>query len=200
MASVDKKKALFEAVLELIKEKHELSSIKVSDIAAKADIGKGTVYEYFPSKEELFMQTLLHVAWENLDQTRNSLKTEVGFKTAFLKLMEKINSFMDKNFILFRNLVMNQCGFFFKENRQEELISVLSEIRESYISLFYELIDLAVEEKVLSCRPEKADLFIALNSAMMCLVFKKKGYPEFAEYEKEDILEKSYQSFIRLLK
>lgn len=33
----------------------------VSDIAGEAGVGKGTIYEYFPSKKELFRQVVVHL-------------------------------------------------------------------------------------------------------------------------------------------
>lgn len=53
----EKRERILRASLELFLEKG-MPGMKVSAIAAKADIGKGTVYEYFTSKEELFLGTV----------------------------------------------------------------------------------------------------------------------------------------------
>lgn len=52
-----KRDQILRASLELFLEKG-MKGMKVSAIAAQADIGKGTVYEYFTSKEELFLGTV----------------------------------------------------------------------------------------------------------------------------------------------
>ena len=49
----EKKAAVFRAVLKLLRQGRPLGDLKVSEIAEAAGIGKGTVYEYFPSREEL---------------------------------------------------------------------------------------------------------------------------------------------------
>lgn len=49
----EKERAVYEAVLKLLGEGQDLSDLTVSQIAAAAGIGKGTVYEYFPSKKEI---------------------------------------------------------------------------------------------------------------------------------------------------
>ena len=43
--------ALYRGVLELLDEGADVNTIKVSDITAKAGIGKGTAYDYFKSRE-----------------------------------------------------------------------------------------------------------------------------------------------------
>lgn len=50
-----KVKAMYEAVLDLFASGRELSTLKVSEITARAGIGKGTAYEYFSSKEEMIV-------------------------------------------------------------------------------------------------------------------------------------------------
>ena len=52
----EKKAAVFRAVLKLLRQGRPLGDLKVSEIAEAAGIGKGTVYEYFPSREELLRE------------------------------------------------------------------------------------------------------------------------------------------------
>lgn len=54
----DKEKAVYEAVLSLLESGREFSELKVQQIADAAGIGKGTVYEYFASKEEILQGTV----------------------------------------------------------------------------------------------------------------------------------------------
>ncbi|MBN2558643.1 MAG: TetR/AcrR family transcriptional regulator [Clostridia bacterium] len=49
-----KRELILQSVLDIMME-NGVNGLKVSDIAKRADIGKGTVYEYFPSKEDLFL-------------------------------------------------------------------------------------------------------------------------------------------------
>jgi len=50
---MDKKEQILHAALEVF-AKQGLDKGKIADIAVKAGIGKGTIYEYFSSKEEIF--------------------------------------------------------------------------------------------------------------------------------------------------
>lgn len=51
---------MYQAVSELLRERQDLSGVKVSDITSKAGIGKGTAYEYFSSKEELIANAIIY--------------------------------------------------------------------------------------------------------------------------------------------
>ena len=50
--------AMNEAVISLLAEGRELNSLRVSEITARAGIGKGTAYEYFSSKAEIIATAL----------------------------------------------------------------------------------------------------------------------------------------------
>ena len=52
-ARIDKKNRIIEAAVVVFAQKG-YASATVADIAARAEIGKGTIYEYFASKEDLF--------------------------------------------------------------------------------------------------------------------------------------------------
>ena len=55
-----KVKAVYRAVISLFAEGADLNSLTVAEIAEKAGIGKGTVYEYFKNKEEMIAGALFH--------------------------------------------------------------------------------------------------------------------------------------------
>ncbi len=50
--------SIFEGIYALLNQGRQLHELKVSDIAAAAGMGKGTVYEYFSSKDEIIRQAL----------------------------------------------------------------------------------------------------------------------------------------------
>lgn len=107
-----KEVALYESVISLIEEGEAIGSLKISQIAQRAGIGKGTTYEYFKSKEELIGKALfynLHMKTENLFQ-------EAGQVQGFKETMYTIFSWMEKNLkdnpFLYQLLSVN--GFVYK--------------------------------------------------------------------------------------
>lgn len=83
---IDKVIAIYHAVEDFIAEGADLSTMRVSDIAAKAGIGKGTTYEYFTSKEELVVKAMIYLV--------DSMTKRI------LNNMEKVDTFQDKFMLL----------------------------------------------------------------------------------------------------
>lgn len=75
---------IYRAVMDMVNEGSDINNMKVSDITARAGIGKGTAYEYFSSKEEIITQALSY-------DVNEKLKLVEG-------IAESGNSFEQKNF------------------------------------------------------------------------------------------------------
>lgn len=91
--SSQKETAMYEAVIEMMKEHYHFNQIKVSDITQRAGIGKGTAYEYFSSKDEIVVKALLYDAFQSMRKVEMYLKGTDGFERKFYWLME----YMEKN-------------------------------------------------------------------------------------------------------
>lgn len=55
-----KEKAIYQAVIELFEEGADVGNLTVSEITARAGIGKGTAYEYFSGKEEMIAKAFFY--------------------------------------------------------------------------------------------------------------------------------------------
>ena len=71
--------ALYRGVLELLDEGEDVNTIKVSDITAKAGIGKGTAYDYFKSREEIIACALLYDVDQKIEEEEEELARHEGF-------------------------------------------------------------------------------------------------------------------------
>lgn len=91
-----KVKAMFEAVLELFESGKGLSSLTVSEITARAGIGKGTAYEYFSSKEEIIAGALNYEAKKHMKIIGNLVKEECSFREILMKGFDMMDSVFGK--------------------------------------------------------------------------------------------------------
>lgn len=82
---------IYEAVLTLIKEGADINSIKVIDISHRAGIGKGTIYEYFDSKEEVITSALLY------DKNRRIQDLLMSLEGSFENMIYQILQWIDAN-------------------------------------------------------------------------------------------------------
>lgn len=84
---------LYQAVLSLILDGENINKITVTTITQKAQIGKGTAYEYFQSKEEIITSAIFYI----LKKSTIDMVTE---------LLHKKN-FFDRVVYLFENVEVN---------------------------------------------------------------------------------------------
>lgn len=89
-ASPQKVLLMYQAVIEMIEEGFDVNKIKVSDITARAGIGKGTAYEYFSSKEEIIADAILYDVQGKREQLSRIVKEDGSFREKFGKILDYI--------------------------------------------------------------------------------------------------------------
>lgn len=92
----EKVKKLYEAVISYTYEGTDISTLKVSDIASRAGIGKGTTYEYFKSKEELIAKATFYSIYGNVKAMTMIVYSEGTFENKFYGILDYLwNNKMD---------------------------------------------------------------------------------------------------------
>lgn len=135
---MNKKTKILEAALEMFGSQgfHET---KIKDIAIKADIGKGTVYEYFNSKSDLLLSSIYYaldlylIALEEINQS--NLPIEEKFKAIVEMDLEGAKYQMNLMHNVLKDQANNACDLGerfieFKHKKQE----VLSEIFDNIVN------------------------------------------------------------------
>lgn len=79
--------AIFEGIIRMIKGGINPYTIKVSDIAIEAGVGKGTLYEYFKTKEEAISKALLYYMGRGLQQTYLAVKDQATFQGKYEEIL-----------------------------------------------------------------------------------------------------------------
>ena len=86
----DKVIAIYRAIEELVAEGADLSSMRVSDIALRAGIGKGTTYEYFSSKEEMVVKAMIYLIDSMVKRILQQMGKCESFKEKFVMLLDEM--------------------------------------------------------------------------------------------------------------
>jgi len=73
---VAKHARILQAAVELFTER-DFHQVLMEDVAARADVGKGTVYRYFPTKEELYFATIFE-GWDRLGKELEAVVQQHG--------------------------------------------------------------------------------------------------------------------------
>lgn len=77
------KEKIFQGVLSLAQQGVPLYEVKVQAIATAAGLGKGTLYEYFSSKEEILAATMLWCMERSWVRLRSSWMQEHPLKASW---------------------------------------------------------------------------------------------------------------------
>jgi AcrR family transcriptional regulator len=113
--------------------------VLIDTIAADAGIGKGTIYRYFETKEELYFATVLHV----VEALARELETRVRSETSAIKRLESIaalilNRFWERRYLL---------PFFQRDERFPMLEVELVKRREPILRVVQETILAGIEQR-----------------------------------------------------
>ncbi len=164
-----KEELIFNSVLSLIKEGKNLRDLTVLDIATSANIGKGTVYGYFTSKEEIIGKALLF----SLEREHQKLLTKLNFDHSFKDNLYQLYDFVFESaqfeysiFSLIGAIKdLQELNNYFKDSCQKQL----EKFEESNKSLFSNLIKKGFYEKKLSyiSDPIYVELVVFSNIAMI---------------------------------
>ena len=144
----EKREKLVQAAIPVF-AKHGFREAKMSEIAIKADVGKGTLYEYFESKDELFLATFK--VWfsyfneqmqEIINKEKNSYKQ---LRTFYDQLFATVQQYGELYYIYF--------DFWSELTRNErinkgEIANVYQSLRELFAGVIEEGIDAKVFKEV----------------------------------------------------
>ena len=84
-ASEDKRLRIIKGAIKVFSQQGFYKA-KIEEIAEQAGVGKGTVYEYFASKEELFLEMFLYIE----ERCRGTVQRELSGVSAFFDKLQKM--------------------------------------------------------------------------------------------------------------
>lgn len=93
---------MYRAVVELIGEGEDASSLRVSTITDRAGIGKGTAYEYFDSKEEIVACAVAYYIQYTFDWLEKVLMERETFREQLDYLLNEMNKRDGRKFCFLR--------------------------------------------------------------------------------------------------
>ncbi|MDD3839816.1 MAG: TetR/AcrR family transcriptional regulator [Clostridia bacterium] len=165
----------------------------ISDIAETAEVGKGTIYEYFKSKEELFVE----VVKCNFAKCFDLIESEIGIKSDFegkIDAFVNINSkLIDKNMKIAHIMRLRNEGIYLKSETKERLSSIISQYRKQLISIIIDIFRMGQkEDKVKDIDKEfTADIFVN-----MIIAYSMRSLAQDDEIK----IEKEKKQLIELIK
>lgn len=78
---------LYGAVIHLLEDGKNVSSLTVAEITEKAGIGKGTAYEYFKSKEEMIARAILYGIIQSFEEIEHRIGSLTSFQAKYMEIL-----------------------------------------------------------------------------------------------------------------
>lgn len=133
---------IIESAMEVFGE-HGFYKGKVEDIAIKAGIGKGTVYEYFNSKKEIFQAMLQYVFESYIEAATESTSNQITVRDKLMALLD-----FHWNFISAHADVIEQSFFRF-ENISESIRPHIIKMHQRIFQFVLKLVEEGIENEEL---------------------------------------------------
>ncbi|QRN86791.1 TetR/AcrR family transcriptional regulator [Clostridia bacterium] len=139
MGRIETRKKILEGAFECFSTS-DFHDVKMIEIARQAGVGKGTVYEYFESKEELYYQLFNFMLETYLQEMEDVAALKIPVKERIVALYEKQIRFSEEMRDTGKGMRMMEQMWIMKRDRP------FKNIGESIMALFKKLIELGVKE------------------------------------------------------
>jgi hypothetical protein len=186
---LEKEIVIFDGLIKLMKEGANPYLIKVSDIAKAANIGKGTIYDYFDTKEEVISKAIIYSMSKEIQNAITRIRAKDKFKERFFEILELIELGLEKPMSIL-NILLSAGGI-------EKFYEYLTE-KEGKISKFIILINKEIEELLKLGKKEgkintNENYFYQIMAVMGIVSFfshyikQKNIYKDISSWEAKDI-------------
>ena len=191
-----KVKAIFHAVTALFAEGADINSLTVAEIAEKAGIGKGTVYEYFKNKEEMIAGALFYQMKESCE----NLYKEISREKKLYDKIDKILANMEKE--------MTEISFFIRvmyvmldnsaiSGRLRELWRAKGEEEMPVVDLMRRIIEDEVGADKEMAEKDRDYLVMTVLSRLVCFAIYQFGAEGKISVDRETMRERICQDVCR---
>lgn len=196
----DKKIKIFNAVLDEIREQGIPVQITIADIAKKANIGKGTVYEYFESKDQIIAETILYLIDISTREITKPIDESLSFEEALVYFHKNIFRVLNDNNGVY-SLFISKNIMSIANDEVRNLLKNSFETKQCiFKDFFVQLIKRGVNEGVISIYDDQFHLELVRKIIFMTTMDMTLGHKKHFDMPDEEIFIKTKDAVIKILK
>lgn len=194
----EKELQIMRALLSLISSGAGIGEIKTSDIADAAGLGKGTLYNYFESKEDIFAKTIIYSIQTQLFTIFEQMRQASGFKDKCYTVLRVINEIIMNKNSDFHLVLFNVGG----RDMEQFFNGDLSFVRE-YLSIINEqvllLAQLGRAEGVILPPEDDEYTYSAFAGALMGFIHTRCRWETADEQTVRHAMDNAYKILLKAL-
>lgn len=194
----EKEISIFNGLIKLMKEGANPYSIKVSDIATASNVGKGTIYDYFDSKEEAISKAIIYNINNEIKAGLTRMNSKENFKDKFYEILQIIADNWENNLSTL-NILLSAGGI---QEFYEYLIDDkydLSRCISIFNSVIEELLQLGIKEEIINTAESKYYQIMAVQSATSGFTHYISRKNLYKDISMEEAMDTAYRLLIKSL-
>lgn len=136
----------------------------INEIALRANIGKGTVYEYFSSKNELFLEVIRFTASYYLVMLKLELNEQRGFLDQIVAFLSVHSRIVEENCKTTGTFLATRDSLSAASENGEEIMEILNGIRNDTLEIIIAILQIGKDEGVITYQELDfaADMFLEM--------------------------------------
>ena len=187
----EKELAIYQGVLRLLQEGADIHALKASDIAEAAGLGKGTLYNYFSSKEEILLSTIRYTMEEHFRQLTEAIDQQQGFEKKLRSALEyEVHHQASHHQTWF---LLSYFGVQGMPRKPREPSGFFQQMQRKTAQLMLHLARLGQEEGILGAYSEE-EVLMAFTGAFAALSFRLCAEPSLPA---ERLVTSCYEMLVR---
>lgn len=194
----EKEIEIFNGIIDLIKEGANPYAIKVSDIAIAANVGKGTIYDYFNTKEEAISKAIIYNLNNEVDYALSRILSKKSFKDRFYEVLKTIADGLETN-VSTLNMLLSTGGLkefyeFLVDDKYD--LSMLINIINQEIG---NLLELGFKEGIINTDESKYYQAMVIKGAILGFSHYISGGELYKNISKTEAMNTAYKILVRSL-
>ena len=193
-----KRVAIFNATIGLLESTTNQNDIKISDIAKDAGVGKGTVYEYFNSKDELLQLAVIYGIEQQFVQLK-TLEIDGGFHQSFTTVIGSLDKKIMNSIIFSKALIFRQPANNL-HSLEEDLSNTVTRLKIVVYDIFSILSEKAADEGLIKSDFTDSDLYFIIGGIVMVIVNYRHSFSPYSDLSCDELYSMLADKFVQFLK
>ncbi len=194
----EKELIIMRALMELLSSGMSLHDIKTSDIAQAAGIGKGTLYNYFKTKEDIIAQTILYNVETELGEVFRRMNEEKDFRAKCYRIMRCVHEIISNESSDFHLILFHVGGKEMKQFFQGD-ISFIKEYLDMIFEKTLQIAELGAKEGLIVRQEDQEYTYSVFAAALMSFIHARCRMEETSESKIKYAMDNAYKLLLKAL-